>query len=271
MDIMYNLSEENATLHLSDGNSKLGKTIVGFATLPGNAEHMPAIAKKDANGNKTGEFTQLVNIEGTCSKYCDGCAKNGACYAWKLLCLHHNVVAEAWGDNTLLLRSGKLFDMIDNELTNNPHYQKTKLFRINVSGEIESLEQLEEWNKLAGKHKKIQFSLYTKNFDVLDEFMQKHNDTEKNFVINVSQWNHVADDFLKKYPDKFNVFEYDGTVRHPKDYLEEDVKRLANEIHCPAVLKNGKHATTKDGKDFTCDMCKKCYKKTGKVTAVYAH
>lgn len=265
MEVKYNINNEDAVLHLSMGNTKLGKTILNFATLPGNDVHRPQITDKDTN-----EKVLLSNVDGTCSKYCDNCAKNGACYAWKMLCLHHNVVTKAWADNTILLREGKVFDMIDDELNNNSAYSSIKLFRINVSGEIENLTQLEGWNDLAKKHPKIQFSLYTKNFDVLEEFILKHGDTNKNFVINVSQWNHVADEFLKKYPNKFNVFEYDGSIRKSDEYLEEDIKRLANEKHCPAVLKNGKHFK-KNGVDFTCDMCKKCYKKTGKLTAVYAH
>ena len=65
--------------------------------------------------------------------------------------------------------------------------------------------------------------------------------------------------------------EYDGSNKKQHEISEEDCERLASLVHCPAVMKNGRHATTKDGKPITCDMCRKCYTKTGRTTAVYSH
>jgi len=260
----------NARLHLSKGNNKIGKGIWAFATVPGNEEHRPTL--------KTGEV--LSNVVGTCSKYCEGCAKNGACYAWRDFMLHHNVCVEAWSENTLLLRSGKLYDEIDEFITKanakylktgDEKYHKIATFRINTSGEIENVFQLIGWNELAKKHPEVTFGIYTKNYDALETFLQRYGDAADNFVINVSQWHGVADDFLKKYAGKFNVFEYDDSNRKDNNLLEADIKRLFSEVHCPAVKKDGHHAKTKDGKPITCDMCRRCYTKTGKLTAVYAH
>ncbi len=268
METKYIFKLEDATLHLSHGNSKLGRTVLNFSILPGNSTHRPILKMRDENYVETGEQKWLCNIDGTCTKHCDTCYKT--CYAWKSLCFHHNVNAKAWADNTLLLRSGRVFDMIDEELNNNPDYANTNMFRINTSGEIENLEQLEGWNELAKKHPNIQFSLYTKNYEVLKEFVQKHSDSVENFVINVSQWHHEADNFLKENEGKFNVFEYDDSNKKKNNLLEEDIQRLFSIPHCPAVMKNGRHYKI-DGKDFTCDMCGRCYKKTGKTTAVYSH
>ena len=268
--ILYTVTEEKAELHLSKGNNKIGKGIYAFSTIPGNEEHRPIIKDKG----------YVTNIIGTCSKYCDDCAKDGACYAWRDLKLHHNVTAEAWGENTLLLRSGLVFDMIDNYISKkNAKYYKTKnekywavrTFRVNVSGEIEDLKQFIGWNTLAEKHPEVNFGVYTKNYDVLDEFLQGGGKIADNFVINISQWNHVADEFLKKYPGQFNVFEYDETNKKTCEWSQEDRERLAKLPHCIAVNFNGHHAKTKDGEDITCDMCKRCYRKTGKHTAVYSH
>lgn len=270
MEIKYVLKEEEATLHLSCGNSKLGK-IVNFSTIPGNETRRPILKMRDKNYKETGEQKLLTNVIGTCSKYCENCAKSGACYAWHSLCFHHNRNAKAWGDNTLLLRNGKVFDLIDEALKTDKRFIGTKLFRINNSGELENVDQLESWNNLAAKHPDIKFALYTKNYDVLEQFIQRHRDTVDNLIINVSQWSHVADDFLSKHPGQFNVFEYDGTNRKKETHLEEDIKRLFNTKHCPAVLKNGTHAKTKDGKNVTCLMCGRCYRKTKETTAVYAH
>ena len=261
---------KNARLHLSKGNNKIGKGIWSFATVPGNAEHRPTLA--------TGEV--LSNIAGTCSKYCEGCAKNGACYAWRDFMLHHNVCVEAWSENTLLLRSGKLFEELDDFITranerylktNNEKYHKIATFRINTSGEIENLQQFIGWNELAKKHPEVVFGIYTKNYDVVKEFLRTNDNTADNFVVNISQWHHVADDFLKENQGKFNVFEYDDSNRKNHDLLQEDIERLFSTKHCPAVKPDGHHAKTKDGKSITCDMCRRCYTKTGTTTAVYAH
>lgn len=249
-------------LHLAKGNNKIGKTIWSFATVPGNKKHKPTL----------NDGSVLSNVHGTCSKYCENCAKNGACYAWRDFMLHHNVCVEAWSENTNLLRSGKLFDELDKFITKaNSKEIKVKTFRINTSGEIENMLQLQGWNDLALKHPEVNFGVYTKNYDAIEEFIQNGNNIADNLVINISQWHHVADKFLSKYPGLFNIFEYDDSNRKHNTLSEEDKDRLASLTHCPAVGKDGHHAKTKDGTLITCDMCKRCYTKTGRTTAVYSH
>lgn len=266
---IYVVSAKDAKLHLSKGNSKIGKGIWAFSTLPGNEKNLLLL-------NKT---VLLTDVPGTCSKYCDGCF-NGGCYAVNSAKLHHNAVIRAWAENTLLLRSGKLFDEIDAFIKKkNAKYYKSKdindalvrTFRINVSGEIESLEQFEAWNELAKKNPEVKFGVYTKNFDDLAKFLDKHKESADNLCINASQWHHVADEFLKKYSGKVNVFTYDDAHRKSVELSFEDKARLGVMPHCPAVTMDGKHAKDKDGNDITCDRCGRCYRKTGKETAVYAH
>ena len=259
---IYTIDETNAQLHISKGNSKLGKGIYSFATLPGNAEHMPTIAGKG----------QLVNIPGTCSRFCENCAKDGACYAWRDCKLHHNVTAKAWGENTVLLRQHKVWHLIDEFITKkNSKKQTVFTFRINTSGEIEDEWELENWNNLAKKHPEVTFAIYTKNYDALKAFTLRNGGSADNFVINVSEWHGVAKEFLEKYPDKYNIFEYDDSKSKTCDLPEEEKMRLAATQHCPAVTPDGHHAKDAHGNDITCDMCRRCYRKTGKRTAVYAH
>lgn len=261
------------TLHISKGNSKIGKTIYAFSTLPGNEHNLLYVT-----GDRR-EKTLLTAVPGTCSKHCEGCFNSG-CYAVRSAMVHHNQVVPAWTDNTLLLRSGQLFDKLHEYLSQkNAKYLKTHkkadrlvhYFRINVSGEIQNCAELEQWNSLAAKHPEIVFSVYTKNYEALGEFLDKHSDSQPNFVINVSQWHGVADQFLAKYRNQLNVFEYDDSNRKKHGLSETDVQRLAALPHCPAVLKNGRHAKTPAGQDITCDMCLRCYTKNGAHTCVYAH
>lgn len=261
MKSKYVVTEIN--LHVSRHISKLGHNIYAFSTVPGNEAHQPKLNDEP-----------LSNVHGTCSKHCEGCAKDGACYAWKAFKLHHNHTVKAWSENTLLLRSGKLFEMLDyyiNNINSNPKKKPVETFRINTSGEIESVNDLIGWNNLAKKFPSTTFSVYTKNYEALEEFIKLEGDSADNFVINVSQWNHCADEFLKKYPNKFNVFEYDGTNRAHHEFSKEDVDRLAKLPHCPSVGRDGKSRFNPDGSKITCDQCKKCYRKTRTTTAVYSH
>ena len=249
-----------ARLHVAHGNSKIGNGIYAFSTLPGNEEYL-LYAK--------GEL--LTNIPGTCSKHCKECFNNG-CYACNSAKQYHNTVIPAWAENTLLLRSGKLKEELikffdQKAKTKNP----VKIFRINVSGEIVSMEDLEMWNELAILYPQIKFGVYTKNFEALDEFMQKHKSTADNLCVNISQWHGCANSIIEKYSGHFNVFEYDDSNLKNNTLSEADKERLLKITHCPAVTSSGHHAKDKDGNDITCDKCGRCYRKTGKTTAVYAH
>ena len=270
---LYVLKLEDAKLHVSKGNRKIGKGIWAFSTLPGNKDNLLYVKNKGL----------LTTVHGTCSKYCTDCFNNG-CYAVRDAKLHSNVTIKAWGENTLLLRHDpkQLFAMINTFITEkNAKYLETKdekyhrvcTWRWHVSGEIETLEQLELMNEVATKHPEVMFSVYTKSFDILDDYLTKHGEHgfASNFVVNVSQWHHVADAFLQKHPGVFNVFEYDDSNLKDCEMSNEDKGRLTKVPHCPAVTSDGHHRLDKDGNPVTCDHCKRCYTKTGHATAVYAH
>jgi len=267
---LYVINKKEAKLHLSQGNSKIGKTIWNFSTLPGNKDHMLVLKNS----------VLLTNVEGTCTHLCDGCF--GACYAVNSAKLHSNAVIPAWGENTVLLREQpeRLFKEIKDFIqTKNSKYYKSQdrkdlkvaWFRINVSGEITSYEELLRWNTLAESCPEVHFGLYTKNLEALGKLLDEKGGSATNFCINVSQWHHCADTFLSKYKGKINVFEYDDSNHYPENLSEEDLKRLNGVTHCPAVTKTGKHAKDANGNDITCDHCLRCYTKTGRTTAVYDH
>lgn len=249
----------NPKLHISKGNSKIGKGIYSFSTLPGNEKHMIYVK---------GEL--LTDIPGTCTKHCETC--HNACYAFNSARLHHNAVIPAWAENTLLLRSKKLEKAMNEYLTaKNKKKVKVEILRVHVSGEFESVKDIEMWNRIAKQHPEVQFGVYTKNYEAVDKFMQKYGDTEQNFVVNISQWHGAADKFLAKYPGKFNVFTYDDTNLKDCNLPEKEKERLAGLRRCPAVDAKGHHKKDVNGEPITCDRCTYCYKKSGKETAVYAH
>lgn len=272
----YKINPDHASLHVSQGNTKIGKEIWSFSTLPGNQEHMLTLS----------DGTLLTDVPGTCSKFCDGCF-NGGCYAVRDAKLHNNATIPAWGENTILLRSGRLWDELETFLTlKNGKAEKiladahaagmdpdaalreaqkaarVKIFRIHVSGELEDVAQLRRWNLLALAHPEIRFGIYTKNYDALAEFLDEGADFAPNLVVNVSEWHGVAKPFLEKYSwAKLNVFVYD-------DHADPEVEALP---HCPAVTREGHHALDASGNPIQCSVCRRCYTKTGRMTAVHAH
>lgn len=281
----YQINEDQATLHISQGNEKIGKGIWSFSTLPGNEEHM--IRTKDKG--------LLTDIPGTCGKLADVCANS--CYAFKSCVQHHNACVPAWAENTILLRNGKLWDELNTFLTlKNAKAIKAlregktfkevaelavvKTFRINVSGEIETAQQFDHWVELAIQFPMINFGLYTKNFEALGAYLDylaaEGLDLPDNFAIQISQWHHCADDFIAKYAERWNlgIFEYDDSFVKGCDMSEEDKARLAKIPHCPGIDKKGHHRKMADGSDFTCDKCQgrmSCYNQNYRHIAVYAH
>lgn len=255
------------TVCITKGNTKLGAGIYTYSTLPGDAAHLLRSAPGEV----------LCSVPGTCTGHCEACFKHG-CYAVNAARRYAPTVIPAWGRNTLLKREGRVMPQIDKFIAHKNATTKegVKMFRINVSGEIEDCAELEQWDALARKYPKTQFGLYTKNYEALAKFLEKHGETAPNFVINVSQWHGEADKALADLKTwisarKVNVFEYDDTNRKDCTLSAADRTRLAAAPHCPAVLKSGHRATTLTGAPITCTMCGRCYRKTGINTAVYAH
>lgn len=281
----YTINEDQAKLHISQGNKKIGKGIWSFSTLPGNEEHL-------MENKKVG---LLTDIPGTCSHLCQSCWSD--CYARKMGILHHNACIKAWGDNTLLLRNDKLWDELNTFLTlkngkaikalregksivEAKELALVKTFRINTSGEVETAQQFDHWVELAIQFPMINFGLYTKNFEALGQYLDYLEDNgldlPENFAIQISQWHHCADDFIAKYAERWNlgIFEYDDSFVKGCNMPEEDKARLAKIPHCPGIDKNGHHRKMADGSDFSCDKCQgrmSCYKQNYRHIAVYAH
>ena len=239
---------DNGELHvtISKRNTKMGN-IPSFSTLPGN---MPLTLK---NG------VQLTNIKGTCGKHCAGCIKD--CYAVRFCLFHHNSCIKAYGENTLIVRRDaiKLVNSIEEYCQKNI----VKYFRFHTSGELESLAQLEIYEKICERNPDVTFYIYTKAFDILDLWFRRLQAAKKktpdNLVINLSEW-HGNLEFIKESPykefyEKCNIFAYDDG--ESGDWVE-------GMTHCPAVNKDG----TETG--VTCAECRRCMKR-GNVTAVYAH
>ena len=271
---IYNFQlDDSSRITLSTGNSKIGR-MINWSTLPGDADHL-LVAK--------GKL--ITSVPGTCTSKCEGCFKN--CYARRSILQHHNSVTKSWTINTLMVRyrPDECFKQIHEEICklNKKFYEtgdkkdlKYEFFRINVSGEVDSFEELDRWNTLATRHPELKFGIYSKNSEVLLEFFRR-GQSAANFCINVSEWHGTMKETIDKLHAMgaiFNVFEYDDSNLVSCDLPEEEKARLKSLSHCQAVgpTKENRHPINpKTGDTWHCEECKGCYTKTGIHRCVYSH
>lgn len=235
-------------LSISYGNRKIGKGIANVSTLPGDKDHL--LIKKDG--------TILSNVPGTCGGMCSQCYEY--CYA-KNAAKRYPSARTAWAKNTLLLRQDpeKFFSLIHEFLTIK---KEVTDFRWNVSGEIETYEQLEMMNDFAINHPSVWFGVYTKRYTYVLDFLKKHQHFAPNFIVNISVWHNLYAmlTMFKDYHREINFFCYDDGQTN-----KAEQEALVTMPHCRAV--SDKHKET----GFQCINCNWCYRRKGMMTAVYSH
>ena len=236
---------ESLHVKISKGNGKIGR-IFNVSTLPGDAKHRPA----------TKEGGVLTDVHGTCGGVCGDCHQ--FCYAFDSVRRHHNACVPSWGTNTRLLREdrNRFFEEIDAELTkrNTSKRKTTKKvteFRINVSGELESPEQLLKWIELAKKHPETRFGIYTKRFGWVLDYLIANTKFPANFFLNASEWNHNLDPFMEQLEGKVNIFAYADSLEEALAFKAKGYKM------CRAIDHRGCHT------GVLCDECGYCYGKEG--------
>lgn len=242
------LKEIRKSLTITNGNKKTGKGVANVSTLPGDKNHL--ITLKDG--------TVLSDVFGTCGGFCHECIEK--CYADRIAKRYENI-RKAWEKNTLLLRNDpeKFFSLIDEYLNIR---KKVCEFRWNVSGEIETYDQLERMDDLARRHPGVWFGVYTKRYTYVLKFLRKHGSFAPNFIVNISVWHNLYSmlTMFYDYHKEINFFAYDdGTAS------KAEQKALAMLPHCRAV--GNEHKET----GVQCIHCNVCYRCKGQITAVYSH
>lgn len=146
---------ENASVHISKGNSKLG-VIPSFSVLP-------LITCKNC---------------GDCSKYCYA-AKGNFNFNRNILNL---------SENTALLKSSP--EKVEKEINYFLNNSTTlyRYFRWNTAGDIFSLEYLEMIVRIAKNNPFTTFLAFTKNFELLDEYVENGGIIPENLTVVFSRW-----------------------------------------------------------------------------------
>ena len=223
----YNLCKTKIRkiVSVSNGNDKMGR-IVSFSTLPGNKE------------------SELVEkIPGTCGEFCKGCIP--FCYAARS-CKIYPSTKWAYAKNTLLKRTKPaLYWALIN------HYIEIVNpleVRINVSGELEDVNEIVCWNKIARNNPGTKFYSYTKNYKAALNFKYMGQEYAPNFIIHLSGWQNDEEVEEVSRITGLPIFYY---VNH-KDPKEVAKYKAKGVVFCPGIDKNGKHT------DIKCESCPLC-------------
>ena len=233
--VKYYLTIDNeTTVKIQNGNSKLGKGIYTVNLLPGDAP----LTLKDG--------TQLTNVSGSCFGCCSDCKSN--CYAVNDAKRFHNTTIKSQGENTLLARHDRqrFFDDVQRFLD----YNMVAAVRIHSSGEYLNYDYFLQWIEIAKNNPSVIFYSYTKRYNFIEKYLDSGATFPDNFVVNVSIWKN-------NYNNPYNLQEF---------IYDDGSEDLTNVVHCPASDRNG----NKTG--VTCASCRMCLKlQPGKKIAVYAH
>ena len=134
---------------LIDGNSKLGKGVWTFSTLPSNKTFSVEI-----DGN-------VVKIKGTCPCDCKGCYAQTGFY-------NMPSVLKANAIKTFLCREH--LDFVKRAIIAQIHADNIKLCRIHASGDFFSQAYIEMWKEIVKACEDCVFWTYTKNADAENAF-----------------------------------------------------------------------------------------------------
>lgn len=218
-------------------NIKLGENIASWSTLKGSdVLYIPRLNKR---------------VRGTC-KDCDYCTKE--CYVNKSYNRYPKTAMYGHAVNAIGLRTcpSKVFQDLHAQLSVTKRF---RIVRINQSGDIENLQELEMWFTLALLHPDFTFYLYTKQFKMAVEFIEG-NTLPKNFHINFSIWH------------EHGVNEYFTVAHYPNvhAFVFDD-----GETYIPATDYCRAYVNGKLNHKITCEKCKKCYRPGSKVIYCTSH
>lgn len=238
-------------LFIKKGNTKTEgkekkKRVWSFGTLFGCIPH---------------EIPELgIHVFGTCGTHCSGCFnkdnwRKSPCYVAKSY--YQNISRETgycsvrYGHalRTLALRyyTDRLIAALKEQLRRAK--KKPDIIRINVSGEIETIEQFKGFCEIAASIPSCNVYIYSKNYDVVIPALL-NGIVPANFTVNISIWHEygISEYNLVKHLDNVKAFVYDD---HDFDYFAAG---LIIDTYCKAYDEKGKMDHS-----VTCDICTKCF------------
>ena len=130
---------------LVDGNSKIGKGVYHFSTLPANVDFEVTVQGK------------RMTVKGTCPCHCKGC------YAMSGNFKRYQSTRDSLAMRTVIAREH--LDFFERAVNAQIRADKVKIIRIHASGDFFSLAYALAWRRIAENNPAVLFWTYTKNKD----------------------------------------------------------------------------------------------------------
>lgn len=178
--------------------------------------------------SKLGENIASVNLPAkiTCNPDAP-CVREGGCYACKGNWLYKNVQKSLMENLKAYKENPKrYFEVIDIKLQLVPY----RFFRWHSSGDIVDETYLKGMVDIAKKHKGTKFLCFTKKFDIVNSYLDKHR-LPKNLVIVFSSWKDFHCDNPHNLPCTYVEFKKDN------GYIPENT--ITCEDKCEKCTLNG--------------------------------
>jgi hypothetical protein len=187
-----------------------------------------------SNGNK--KIGRVMNVSLMPVMTCHNCKEcKHFCYDIKANVQYSNVL-DARIRNTVILKKdmNEYFRRIDEKMSRR---RKNKYFRFHVAGDIINIEYFNHMVELAKKHNSFIIWTYTKNYDVVNEYVKSHGNNRtaaipSNLHIMFSEW----DGMPLNNPYSFPIF----TVRFKAGNINHEPEFFNSLYKCPG----------------NCDLCK---------------
>lgn len=171
----YEMKQESFETRLKRINETIRETL----------DHADELHVCISNGNrKTGEVRSVSLPSVVFCKNCEKCKKS--CYDFRNVMFQTRTVKSRARNAAILVKDrDRYFDEISKSLF------KDRFFRWHVGGEIVDLDYLERMVKVAQENSHCTFLVFTKMYDIVNEYMDKHHEMISNLRVLFSAWEGV--------------------------------------------------------------------------------
>lgn len=211
-------------------------------------------------GNDVRIVPGIGPIKGSCGSYCAGCKK--ACYVAKSYRYPSVILSHARTTQAIRSNIYDYFQSLQKQIDRKK--KPYDIIRINQSGELESYDELIQYNVLAFFNPGIEFYVYTKRYDLLKRFTNEGEIFCDNFHVLISVWgeNGIQEYLELSEKQNVNAFVY-RNHEYTNGYYNEHGLQINKECNA--------YKNRKLNKAVTCDKCRKCFTGSCNVIACDDH
>lgn len=202
-----------------------------------NAMKIDDIKMCISTGNR--KIGRVMNVSLMPVITCHNCSEcKHFCYDIKACLQYPDTVINARMRNTVIMMRdrARYFELIESRISRR---RTNKYFRWHVAGDIIDLDYFENMVEIAKRHPDFIFWTYTKNYDIVNEYVREHGENRKaaipaNFSIMFSEWDGMRFDNPYNFPC-FSCKMKAGNKNHPESYFKNLHKCPGNCDICKAA------------------------------------